>query len=84
MRDAIDADRQGIKTAGDAVREEFASVSPDSLLEDSLHLVAEGNLPVAVVDEEKHLLGVITRTTIIQAMQAEDTTENNNHGNEGK
>jgi len=81
MRDAIDADRKGLKAVGEAVREEFPSVTPDSPLEDSLHLVAEGNLPIAVVDEEKHLLGVINRATLIQAMQAEETTENNNHNN---
>jgi len=37
-------------------------------VEQILPLVAEGNIPVAVLDEEQRLLGVITRPALIQAM----------------
>ena len=76
MKEAIAAARKGPIKAGDAARQEFPATSPDSPLEESLHLVAEGNIPVAVVDEEQRLLGVITRRALLQAMQS-------NHGAAG-
>lgn len=69
MKDAISANRKRSIIVGGVVREEFPSTSPDTPLEEILHLVAEGNIPVAVLDEEQRLLGVINRATLIQAMQ---------------
>ncbi len=72
MKDAISANRGGGNViVGGVVREEFPSTSPDTPLEEILHLVAEGNIPVAVLDEEQRLLGVITRQTLIQAIGQE-------------
>ncbi|MFC1965809.1 CBS domain-containing protein, partial [Chloroflexota bacterium] len=70
MKEAISVDRQGLDKVGDAVREEFPSTSPDTPLDEILHLVAEGNIPVAVLDEDQRLLGIITRTELIQAIQS--------------
>lgn len=71
MKEAIGAARSGQMKAGEATRHEFHSTSPDSPLEEFLHMVAEGNIPVAVLDEEQQLLGIVTRTALIQAMQAD-------------
>jgi glycine betaine/proline transport system ATP-binding protein len=76
MKDAIQAARTGPIKVGEATREEFPSTSPDAPLEESLHLVAEGNIPVAVLDDERHLLGVITRSALIRAMQADNGAAN--------
>ncbi len=76
MKEAISADRKGPTKAEDVVREEFPSTFPDTPLEDSLHLVAEGNIPVAVVDEEQRLLGIITRQALIMAMQSDSGNNN--------
>ena len=62
--------------AGEVAKKEFPSTSPDTPVEQILSLVAEGNIPVAVLDEEQHLLGIITRKALIQAMQVEDDTDN--------
>ena len=70
MKEAISGDRKGLSKVGDAAREEFPSTSPDTPLDEILHLVAEGNIPVAVLDEDQRLLGIITRTALIQAMQS--------------
>jgi len=70
MKEAISGDRKGLSKVGDVAREEFPSTSPDTPLGEILHLVAEGNIPVAVLDEEQRLLGIITRTALIQAMQS--------------
>ena len=71
MKDAISVNRGERIIVGGVVREEFPSTSPDTPLEEILHLVAEGNIPVAVLDEEQRLLGVITRQTLIQAIGQE-------------
>jgi len=41
-------------------------------------LFAEGNIPVAVLDEEQHLLGVVTRSALIGAMQSGNGDSNEN------
>lgn len=66
--------RNRLAKTGEAVQKEFPSTSPDTPVEQILSLVAEGNVPVAVLDEEQHLLGIITRTALIQAMQVEEDT----------
>jgi glycine betaine/proline transport system ATP-binding protein len=71
MKEAISADRGGLKIAGEAARQEFPSTHLNSPLEESLHLVAEGNIPVAVLDEEQNLWGIITRQALIKAMQSD-------------
>ncbi len=76
MKDAITADRKGSTKTEEAVRSEFPATSPDSPLEESLHMVAEGNIPVAVMDEEQHLLGIITRSVLIQAIQSNGGANN--------
>ena len=76
MKEAIAAARKGPIKVEEAARQDFPSTSPDSPLEESLPFVAGGNIPVAVVDEEKHLLGIITRAALIQAMQTSDSGNN--------
>ena len=68
MEQAITAARNGVTRAEEIAQQELSSTSPDTSVEEILPLVAEGNIPVAVLDEEKHLLGVITRQVLIQAM----------------
>jgi len=68
MERAIAAVRNGVSKAGEAVQQEYPSTSPDVPVEQCLHLVAEGNMPVAVLDEEQRLRGVITRPAMIHAL----------------
>jgi glycine betaine/proline transport system ATP-binding protein len=68
MEQAIAGAQNGLTKAGEVAQPEFPSTSPDAPLEESLHLVAEGDIPVAVLDEEQRLLGVITRPSMIRAM----------------
>jgi glycine betaine/proline transport system ATP-binding protein len=69
MEQAIVSARNGVARAEEIVQQECPSTSPDTPVEQVLPLVAEGNIPVAVLDEETHLLGVITRSALIEAMQ---------------
>jgi glycine betaine/proline transport system ATP-binding protein len=68
MKQAITADRGGPVKAVDAAQQDFAAAHVDSPLEESLRLVADSNVPVAVVDERQRLLGVVTRQALINAM----------------
>jgi glycine betaine/proline transport system ATP-binding protein len=77
LEQAETAVQEGLSKAGEVAHSEFPSTSPDAPLEQSLSLVAEeGNIPVAVLDEERHLLGVITRPTLIGAIQSDRTPDN--------
>jgi len=68
LEQAIAGAQDGLTKAGEVAQPEVPSTSPDTPLEESLHLVAEGNMPVAVLDKEQRLLGIITRSSIIRAM----------------
>ena len=70
--------KSGLKKAGEAAQQEYTSTSPDTLLEQILSLVAEDDTPVAVLGEQKRLLGVITRQALIGAMQSGDNANNGN------
>jgi len=56
------------------VNEAYASVGPDAALVDLFELAVESPLPIAVVDDEGRLLGVIPRVTLLAALGNVDTT----------
>jgi glycine betaine/proline transport system ATP-binding protein len=72
MEQAIAAARNGSTKAGEVAQRGSSFISIDTPLEQCLPLVAEGNVPVAVLDEEQHLKGVITRSALIHAMCLDD------------
>ena len=72
MEQAITAARNGLSKAEEAAQQGFPFTSPDTPVEQCLHLVADGNVPVAVLDKEQRLLGVVTRPALIHAMYAGD------------
>jgi glycine betaine/proline transport system ATP-binding protein len=62
---------------GEVASRELPTTSPDAPLEQCLSLVAEDDTPVAVLDEEQHLVGVVTRPVLLRSMQT-------NGGDNGK
>ncbi len=72
MEQAITAARNGLTKAEEAAQQGFPFTSPDTPVEQCLHLVAEGNVPVAVLDEEQRLLGVVTRPALIHTVYSGD------------
>jgi glycine betaine/proline transport system ATP-binding protein len=78
MEQAIAAARNGVTRTEETAQQEFPFTSPDTPVEQCLHLVAYGNVPVAVLDEEQRLLGVVTRPALINAMYADSDTNNEN------
>jgi glycine betaine/proline transport system ATP-binding protein len=67
---------EGVKTVDSIIQTEFPLTSSDSTLNECLPLIAEGDIPLLVVDDSKHLLGIITRKELIEAIQS-DSGENN-------
>ena len=78
MEQAITAARNGTSKAGEAVQPEAASTLPSTPVEQCLHMVADGNVPIAVLSEEQRLLGVITRPALINVMYSGDEANGEN------
>lgn len=75
---AMAAAQKGLTSIKEIVQREFPSTSPDTTVEQILPLVAEGNVPVAVLEGKKRLLGIVTRLALIHAMYAENENNNKN------
>ncbi len=73
MEQAIESVKRGSVKLETIARQEFSSTSPSSPLDEILPLVAESNIPIAVLDERRHLLGVITRQALIRALMPEQS-----------
>ena len=70
MEKAISA-RNGSTTTRDALLPDFPSTAPGAPVEECLRHIADGNVPIAVLDEDQHIVGVVTRHSLIQAVQTE-------------
>ncbi|UCD08920.1 MAG: betaine/proline/choline family ABC transporter ATP-binding protein [Dehalococcoidales bacterium] len=68
---------EGIKTVDDIVDTNFPQASSDTTLSECLPLIAEGDIPLLILDDNRHLLGVITRKAIIDAIQSGNGEINN-------
>lgn len=72
LEQALSASHDGLIRAGELVGQDFPATSPDVPLEQCLPLVAKNELPVAVLDAERRLLGVITKANLLQALQSDE------------
>ena len=75
LEELQEALKKGSTKASEAAQIEFPSAAPQTPLDECLPLVADHDTPLAVVDEGGHLLGVISRPTLIEAMQSTDNGE---------
>ncbi len=78
LEEAETALQNGLNRARDVGHHEFLSAPPDTPLDQCLPMVTDDDIPLAILDERHHLLGVITRAACVQGMQS---TEGNNNGN---
>ncbi len=67
---AMDARENGSIKTGEAASREFPTTSPETPLEQCLPLVADGDAPVAVLDEKRCLVGILTRSALLKAVQS--------------
>ncbi len=66
---------EGIKKVDDILQTEYPQASSDNTLTECLPLIAEGDIPLLILDDNEHLLGVITRKDLIDAIQTESGEE---------
>lgn len=74
---------QNRSTVQDAL-DKAATVAPDTLLAEVFAPAAESPLPVAVVDPDDRLLGVIPRVTLLVAMASLSSEESAGNGGSGR
>lgn len=67
-RDVLRAVKNGEKDLMSIARHDMLTVSPDQHLVDLFEPAAESSLPVAVIDEEGRLLGVVPRVTLLASL----------------
>ncbi|HEY40257.1 MAG TPA: glycine betaine/L-proline ABC transporter ATP-binding protein [Dehalococcoidia bacterium] len=85
LENAETALQNGLSRVRDAVQNEFLSASPDTPLDQCLPLVTDDDIPLAILDERSHLLGVVTRAALVQGMQSTDGNGNGNkNGNKSQ
>ena len=49
----------------------------DTLIKDSIGIVAESKLPTAVIDEENRLLGILVRGSVLAALASDKGVDSN-------
>jgi glycine betaine/proline transport system ATP-binding protein len=67
-RDVLALVRKGTKTLDSVIRTDYPVVSPDQVLSDLFESSVESDMPLAVVDDQQRLLGVVPRVTLLAAL----------------
>ncbi|MFB6342885.1 glycine betaine/L-proline ABC transporter ATP-binding protein [Saccharicrinis sp. FJH2] len=75
IQDALKCKKEGKKSIESVVNADVPSVNEDATVEDMLPLVTESVHSIPVVDEENHLLGVVTHTSILVEVTGKDKKE---------
>lgn len=75
--DASDALKSG-KTIEDIMVRDIQTVTPDTLIADMFEQVATASLPLAVVDEQSRLKGIVVRGAVLAALAGDDIQLNGN------
>lgn len=65
--DAVDALKQN-KSLKDILTRDYSTTRPDVYLQELIPMAKETKLPIAVLDEEERLNGIIVRTSVLSAL----------------
>ncbi|WP_372775816.1 glycine betaine/L-proline ABC transporter ATP-binding protein [Mangrovibacterium sp.] len=65
IEDVVRLKSEGVQTIESIIRENVMSVTSDTTIENMLPLLSKTNLPIPVVNDENHLIGVVWPTSII-------------------
>lgn len=82
---AIEARHNGVQSLQEVKLIKVPTCEDNSLVQDILPIIANTKVPLAVVDEEKHLIGIIVRGAVLAALAeaGTDTTTETTIGGEG-
>lgn len=64
----VEAAERGDTSLAEAITEDFHAVAPEAIVGEFLHLAGRQVVPVTVLDDERRLLGVVPRATILAAL----------------
>lgn len=67
---------EGITEVDKIIQVEFPHTSSDTSLSECLPLFAEGDIPLLILDDNNHLLGIVERKDLIDAMQSDSGNGN--------
>src|SRR5699024_1396552 len=65
--DAIEANKEGVKLK-DIIIEDINTTTPDTLLTDIMEVAAKTPFPIAVIDEDKSLKGIVSKVHVLSSM----------------
>jgi len=82
--DAAEAIKKGEGNLDNIMIRDVITVKPDKPLNELFNIAAEAKLPVAVVDDQKKLKGIIIRGAILAGLVREGYTEKKETGEEGQ
>jgi glycine betaine/proline transport system ATP-binding protein len=68
----VRARRDGATEVRDALVDAYATAHPDTLLSDLSGIAAAHTVPIAVIDDDGHLKGVVTRARLLDALSGDD------------
>jgi len=72
IEEATDLQKKNIKSVDDIIRDDAGTTSPDTPVKRLLSDVMKSSYPVAVLDDEKHLKGIVDRASIISEVNLND------------
>jgi glycine betaine/proline transport system ATP-binding protein len=81
---AVDARNKGIQSLGEAELAQGPMVKENMPVQDALSVIAESKLPMAVIDEEDRLIGIIVRGSVLAALAADSNVNEVTDGREGE
>ncbi len=75
MEDAAEAAKKEAKSLDDILVRDIPTAGPDETLDDLLPKATSGKFPIAVIDENRKLLGVLPRVAVLTALAGENNPE---------
>ena len=66
ISDALKAHNDN-KTIEEVVWRDLAATSPDTLIQDALPLATSSPYPIAVVDDEHRIMGIVTKASVLSS-----------------
>jgi glycine betaine/proline transport system ATP-binding protein len=70
--DLSEAVTDGCVELSRVVRNSYPEASPETKVEELIHLCMISDGPIAILDQEKHLMGTVNRLSVISALVVED------------
>src|SRR5665648_91748 len=75
--EALDAKKNDVESLADVDLNQGPVLKEDTLIKDSIGIVAESKLPTAVIDDENRLLGILVRGSVLAALASDKGGDSN-------